>query len=231
MASRRPLPDWSVIDMSVMRRPYFGAFAKRLVQRMPNWLVEVAHAWDMSAANVPEDRQRTFWRIAKAAVQVDGSALQHVPEGLLLRPEYEEVARLAVADNPRVLAYVPQEAPWFMDLCKTVLSRFPILLLDIFFDVPRNLLDVEQYAELLLHAREEAERHTDETRARIARVRAERDERLREAHGNPDHPGAWDAATLDQWIDTVLMPDYARAREEMEALNAPELRRRQVWYV
>ena len=54
---------------------------------------------------------------------------------------------------------------------------------------------------------------------------------MREAHGNPDHPGAQDAATLRQWIDQVLMPDYARAREEMEVLDAPDPGYQDVWYV
>ena len=245
MASRRALPDnqaymftnyvpgpWPDIDMSVMRRPYFEAFAKRLVKRMPNWIIEVVQAWDMRAANVPADRQRAFWRIAKAAVQANGQALYHVQlvRDAVLQPEYEEIARLAIAESPRSLTWVPPEAPWYMDAFRSVLRRYPMLLLDMHFNAAHNL-DVEQYADMLLYAREQAQRHADEARERITEARAEREERLREAHGNPDHPGAQDAATLRQWIDQVLMPDYARAREEMEVLNAPEPGYQDVWYV
>ena len=247
MASRRALPDndeyiwtnyvpgpWPDIDMSVMRRPYFEAFAKRLVKRMPNWIIEVILAWDMRAANVPADRKRAFWRIAKAAVQANGQVLYHVRSvrDAVLQPEFEEIARMAIADSPRSLNWVPPEAPWYMDAFRSVLRRYPMLLLDMHFNAAHNL-DVEQYADMLLYAREQAQRHTEEARARITEARAEREERLREAHGNPDSLGAQDAATLKQWIDQVLMPDYARAREEMEVLNAPNPEEWfvDVWYV
>ena len=230
MASRRPLPDlvvgnpgpWADIDLPLTTRPYFEAFALRLVTRLPRWLAELNTAWDMSGANVPEDRQRAFRRIARMAVQYDGRALNDVPEGLLLRPEYREVAMLAVEEDPRAIVDLPQEAPWFLDAFKALLRRSPILLLDPFLN-PVRRVTVEQFAELLLFARETSLDDLDEVLVHRARVRAERDALVREAGGDVHHPAFAEGASLTRWIDDILTPEFKRSQDDLEALEAPEL--------
>jgi hypothetical protein len=230
MASRRALPDrvagnpgpWPDIGLPLTTRPYFEAFALRLVTRLPRWLADLNTAWDMSAADVPEDRQRAFRRIARTAVQFEGQALHDVPEGLLLRPEYREVAMLAVEEDPRSILDVPQEAPWFLDAFRALLRRRPILLLDPFVD-PLNRVTVEQYAELLLFARQKAREEAAEVLEQRARVRAERDALVREAGGDAHHPAFAEGASLTRWVDDVLTPELERRQDDLEALEAPDL--------
>lgn len=149
------------LTKQVWTRPYFTMLGERVATRFPRFLNWLNTEWDMGAFS-PEHDRTVFRAIAKAAVQEYGESLRYVPVALLLRDEYEEIARLAVETSPSAIVRVPWAAPWFMDLLENhVIHRAPTTLINVshhFFAAEA----IDDYVRLLDVARDYARRMRDD---------------------------------------------------------------------
>ena len=172
-----------LLPENISTRPYFPLLAERVLESNHRFLGQLRDEWEMSARS-PERQRVAFRAIAKAAVQEWGDNLHQVPRDLLLLPEYEEIARLAVAETPNALEWVPREAPWFMDLLEhEVLHRAPRVVAKL-NSVFIRADDLDTYMPLLAEARDCAQRLADAADADLRPLLRERNALRREEEQN-----------------------------------------------
>ena len=172
----------------------------------------------------------TFYDFAWQAVQLEGGVLRHVPRELLLRPEYEEIARLAVRQDPPALQYVPRAVRWFVDLAEEVTrSQKPEALLtaNVLFvhndDLAlyiRLLGQAHDYARYLLN---DAEIRNRAIAAELADVRAEVQQGwIGNSEFVPDAPTELEERLRDLDDDLTASSNYLADRETAYAALGEE---------
>ena len=168
-----------------MTRPYFQLLAERVVAHVPDWLHSLRKTLEVSA-NSPEYERALFHAVAKVAVQSYGATLRYVPFEMRLRPEYEEVARLAVDETPSAIVWVPRNTEWFLDLMQNhVIHREPRALLNASNLFNPNDDDRRIYTGLVTEARDYARIYmttaqsafdNNEVRDELAAIQAEQEQ-------------------------------------------------------